>query len=58
MYTGLHRSLYLMCTEFTCRCPAGHSVRDCHEELAGRVVLINAAVPCILRAQFLLWGDG
>ena len=25
-------------------------VRDCHEELTGREVLINAAVPCILKA--------
>ena len=33
-------------------------VRDCHEELAGREVLINAAVPCILNAQFQLCGDG
>ena len=31
---------------------------DCHEELAGRVVLINAAVPCTLRAQFQLCEDG
>ena len=33
-------------------------VRDCHEELAGREVLINAAVPCVLKAQFQLCGDG
>ena len=33
-------------------------VRDYHEELAGREVLINAAVPCILKAQFQLCGDG
>ena len=33
-------------------------VRDYHEELAGREFLINAAVPCILKAQFQLCGDG
>ena len=33
-------------------------VQDCHEELTGREVLINAAVPCILKAQFQLCGDG
>ena len=32
--------------------------KDCHEELAGREVLINAAVPCIMKAQFQLCGDG
>ena len=32
-------------------------VRDCHGELAVREVLINAAVPCILKAQFQLCGD-
>ena len=33
-------------------------VRDCPKELAGREVLINMAVPCILKAQFQLCGDG
>ena len=33
-------------------------VRDCPEELAGHEVLINMAVPCILKAQFQLCGDG
>ena len=33
-------------------------VRDCPEELAGHKVLINMAVPCILKAQFQLCGDG
>ena len=33
-------------------------VRDCPEELAGREVLINMAVPCILNEQFQLCGDG
>ena len=33
-------------------------VRDCPEELAGREVLINIAVPCTLKAQFQRCGDG
>ena len=33
-------------------------VRDCPEELAGREVLINMAVPCIRNAQFQLCGNG
>ena len=33
-------------------------MRDCPGELAGHEVLINMAVPCILKAQFQLYGDG
>ena len=33
-------------------------VHDCPEELAGHKILINMAVPCILKAQFQLCGDG
>ena len=33
-------------------------VHDCPEELAGREVLINIAVPCFLKAQFQMCGDG
>ena len=31
---------------------------DCPGELAGREVQINMVVPCILKAQFQLCGDG
>ena len=33
-------------------------VRDCPVELAGREFLINIAVPCILKVQFKMCGDG
>ena len=33
-------------------------VRDCPEELAGSEVLINIAVPCILKAPFQMCCDG
>ena len=38
--------------------PRAVEVRDCPEELAGHEVLINIAVPCILKAQFQMCGDG
>ena len=31
---------------------------DCPKELAGREVLVSIAVPCILKAQFQMCGDG
>ena len=58
VHIGLHKREILCALRLDAVILRTVEVRYCPQELAGREVLINIAVPCILKAQFQLCGDG